>query len=395
MTNRLIQGFDMFSTTNNPTVPFFTEADTANLLGFRPPFNSDPATWFINSVAANEGPAIEASVVRINGKSLRLDRPYQGATYNPQFNGSKHLDFTKTFPQSNRAVLGFALNINTPPETDIPLVQFLYDNGAEGEQLSLWLTPTGRLYIGTSDFDITDDSVQTNTPLPSASTAAGVFRYNRFVYLEIDLSLNATAGPTVRLYVNGNNVLTASGSNFRKEPSAFLDAVSIVNPHNGYWGATGAFTMYLDDIYITTGVAHYGPQHIALLVPSSTIISSWSTTGIAAHLILDDSFNPASTGNYVFNNAANNRDVYAVQDAGAEFVSITAVAPTGLFSIDSGSDLLKLSIRDEITLTQRDASVVIDSIDIEFKQTFFATNANSEAWTNARLDQLQLVMDLS
>lgn len=397
MTLRLIQGFDFFSTTNDPTVPYLDETDAERLLGFRAPYNNDGATWFINSAAANEGLSIEASTVRIDGKSLEIARTYEGATYNPQFQGSKHLDFTKTFTQSDRAVIGFALLIDKAPTSDIPLVQFLYDNSGEGEQCSLWLTPTGRFYLGSTDFDITDDTVQANTAIGTAQSATGVFRFNKFVYLELDLNFNTTL-PTFTLYVNGTSVLTLNSSAARKSSASSIDGVSIISPHNQYFGTSIDYTMYIDDIYITTDEAPYGPQHIVCTYPNTTETDNWVATGaFNKHDILDNEFNPASLGNYVYNDAATDKDVYGMDNIGFSVTTVTAVSPTIIASIDSGSDVLKLGIADEVSSTEltTGSSVTVDDIDPKFYQTFFTTNADAAAWTATLVNQLELVLDLN
>ena len=396
MTLHLIQGFDYFATTNDPTVPFLDETDAERLLGFRAPANNAGATWFINNAGTTEGLIIEATTARIDGKSLEIARQYEGATYNPQFHGIKHLDFTKTFTQSDRCVVGWALLIDTAPTSDIPILQFFYDNGGEAEQLSLWITPTGRFYVGNTDFDVTDDTTQANTAIGSAQSATGAFRFNTFVYLEADLDYTATL-PTLTLYVNGTAVLTVASSSMRKSSGDFIDGVSIIIPHNQYWGATGAFTAYIDDIYITTDEAPYGPQHISVLYPNSTETDNWVGSSGNKHDILDNAFDPASLTPYVYNDAADDKDVYGLDNAGASIVTITAVAPTIIASIDSGSDVLKLGIADSVSATElvSGASVTVDNTSPKFYQTFFDTNADDAAWTNTLLDQLELILDLS
>lgn len=385
-----IQGFDFYETTSDPAVPYLTADNVEKLLGFRAPANS--SSWFIDSSGSETGPEISTTEVRINGRSLKLDRQDQGSTYNPQWNGAKHLDFTRTFSQTQKACVGFATYIDTAPTTPIPIVQVLYDNGtSEAEQASLWLGPTGVLYLSSDNLNLSDDTAQSSTIITGASSGTGAFRFGRFVYVEMWVDYTVSI-PTIVVHVNGTEVINKASSACQKVAGGYITGLSIINPHNQYWSGD-AFTQYLDDIYYSTDNAILGPQHIVALEPTADSTKEWTASvGSDNYQILNDEIDPSALSNYV-SNTGTDQDIYDLQNPAVDVVAISAVAVTGLASIDTGTGNVRFTIHEGAT--EEFVSVTVDSSLPEFKQAIFEDNADDDAWTNALVTSMQMGIRIS
>ncbi len=388
MTIRLIQGFEQYETTSDPAVPYITADEVGRIFGFRDPANT--ANWFQDSGGLETGLSIDDSDARIDGRSLRFDRP-DAAPNNLVFNGQKHVDLTYSFASATRACIGFSVKFDKQPDVPIPLVQGLYDNGVtEEEQFSVWLSPTGSIFFADSSFDVSVDGVQTPTALGSGLSSSGVFRWVRHIYVEVDVDYT-TLTPTGRIYINGTQVVSVSSVSLQKTTATSLTGLSIINPNNLYF-ADDNFVQYVDDIYVTTGEAALTPQHIVMLAPSTVDTAEWTPNGGTAHSILSQLYDSSDLADYVYNTGVD-EDVYNLTDAPADIVAITAVATTGLFSVDSGSSVLQLPIYE--SGTQLNNAVTIDDTLPQFAQGVFRTNANGAAWTNALVDSMKIGLDLN
>lgn len=395
MTIRLVQGFEHILPTTVGQAQILA-SEVRQFLGFAAPINT--TDWFLDSAGAasdDAGPMIISSDARIDGQSLRIQRPNAGATYNSRYNGAYAMDLSRNLGNRNRTTVGFATKYSKEPEASIPLIQWLYDNtSSELEQASLWVSPAGAIFFSVTNFDITSTSVIAATPITGAISEISTFNFLDWQYIEVDLNYSG-ATPTATVYINGATVLTASLSGLLKASSNFVTKQSIINPQNTYF-PDDAYTMYLDDVYFQDGAFPVlGPQHIVLLEPTSTVQNEFVITGgeASSYLAVDGLFNKSDLTDYISNDAADDQEIFGMEDGPATITNITAVALGVFAAVDDGSVTYNLQFIDGADTSQ--VARVISATVPTFQQAVFKNGPDGTPWDSTALNAAQIGIEIS
>lgn len=180
------------------------------------------------------------------------------------------------FSGKNKVTVGFAVKFDTVPTESIPLLVMRYDNGAaEEEQVSLWATPTGRLYFSQTEYAAAYASMLSPVSLSGGMSVATALRYTVWNYIEVTVDYSA-ATPVGHVSLNGLPVIENYATGLlKKMTDSFISSVHFINPTNQHF-ADGAFVQSLDDIYISDGNM-IGPQQVVPLDNETNIqLGTWS-----------------------------------------------------------------------------------------------------------------------
>lgn len=256
----MIEGFEHI----DPSAQLTAEQIEYLFLGRTPDITDD---WFA-----------EGSVEHISGggrianNCLRFIRPSGTGTWKDKFGANIAFSFTP----KQRVILGFAVKYSVVPTVSIPIVRFSYDNGSdEDEQLSLWASPTGALYLSATAYNAEYALQGAPATIPAGTTAASTMRFTNWTYLELVADYSGDT-PTVSIFVNGSLVLDAAESVlFRKMDEDYISSISIINPTNAQFGGA-AFNQDIDDLYVSDN-AILGPQQIIPMF-SDTMVASTGWT---------------------------------------------------------------------------------------------------------------------
>lgn len=213
---------------------------------------------------------------RIAGNCLTFTR---GANASPSWSRDTAANLGFSFIPKQRASFGWGVRYSMAPLSPIPLALYRYDNGnGDQEQISLWATPDGKVYISTTTFnaDFASQAVGIN---PAAVSAAGTFRFTQWTYFEFVVDYSGVS-PRISVLVNGvlvlDNLVSASFLQLPDDP--FVSSVHVINPTNGHFGNAG-FWQRIDDIYLDDQITH-GPQWIVGLtngaITSNTGGGAWT-----------------------------------------------------------------------------------------------------------------------
>ncbi len=261
MTMLMIEGFEQIDPAITMTASQFQYLFLAN--------EPDVVTgWF---GGAGDGVAHHASG-RVSGNCLRFTR---GANASPSWAADTGANLGFSFTPKQKATLGWASKWSVAPTQPIPLAGFRYDAGSgDEEQISLWATADGKLYISTTSYAaLYDDLVVGINPL--AVTPSGAFRFTQWTYFEFVVNYEGTT-PTVSVRVNGVLVLDGllSDTFMQLADDPYISSAHVFNATIQHFGNVSVIHS-IDDLYIDDANTH-GPQWIVGLDnESSTLNEGW------------------------------------------------------------------------------------------------------------------------
>lgn len=259
---------------------------------------------------------------RITGyQSLHFYRSNaSGGIWDDEYAGTFGFGFTN----KNRMTVGFGLKFDIMPTKSIPILAFRNDasSGYE-EQASVWLTPQGRLFCSSADFQVWVDNQIDPVQIAASATPPGGFRFGEWNYVEVFLDYSDATAPKVSFAVNGTTVLDAAeDTGLKKLDSDYLSAVYFINPNNPYFGGA-AFHQYLDDVYITGNQDGFlGPQKAVSLDAGSLLQNEWSGGGA----LLTGKFDPALIASGVKAGNIGEVNIYAMDDLPVDIAQLNALS---------------------------------------------------------------------
>lgn len=247
MTMLMIEGFEQIST----SIDMSAEQVQYLLLAVYP---DEDSGWF-----GAAGDSVRHNTNgRVEGNCLRFTR---GANVSPSWSADTAANLGFSFRPKQKATLGWAVRYSMAPSEPIPLAGFRYDNGSgDQEQISLWATPTGKLYVSTTPYAADYDSLTIGIN-PMAVTAAGAFRFTQWTYFEFVVNYSGET-PSISVLVNGEIVLDGIESEtfIQLADDPYLSSAHIFNPTNSHFN-NESFWQSVDDIYIDDANTH-GPQWV-------------------------------------------------------------------------------------------------------------------------------------
>lgn len=262
----MIEGFEQIS----PSVNMTAEQVQYLFLALYP---DEDNGWFGDS-----GDEVRHNVNgRVGGNCLRFTR---GANASPSWSADTGANLGFSFKPKQKATLGWGVQYSTAPSEPIPLAGFRYDAGSgDQEQISLWATPDGKLYISGTPYvaDYASLSVSIN---PAAVTQSGVFRFTQWTYFELVIDYSGVV-PTLSVLVNGEIVIDGveSASFIQLANDPYVSSAHIFNPSNSHFQNL-SFWQSIDDVYIDDSATR-GPQWvIGLDNGAQTTNTGW--TGVPA-----------------------------------------------------------------------------------------------------------------
>lgn len=247
MTMLMIEGFEQISTSIDMT------AEQVQYL-FLAVYPDEDSGWF----GASGDSVMHNTNGRVEGNCLRFTR---GANASPSWSADTAANLGFSFRPKQKATLGWAAQYSQAPSEPIPLAGFRYDNGSgDQEQISLWATPDGKLYVSTTPYvaDYASLAIGIN---PMAVTAAGAFRFTQWTYFEFVVDYSGET-PSISVLVNGEIVLDGIESEtfIQLVDDPYLSSAHIFNPTNSHFD-NESFWQSVDDIYIDDANTH-GPQWV-------------------------------------------------------------------------------------------------------------------------------------
>jgi len=185
---------------------------------------------------------------RIAGNALKFVR-----------DGTPALDNTVlgfSFIPKQQMCAGFAIKFSEVPAVSIPIMSFRYYDGTDDkEQMSLWCSPDGRIFLSNADVS---ETISAPTIDVEAVSDASVVNLQAWTYIEVMLTLSG-ALPVLNVNVNGAPVLadltSATFQKFIDQP--YLSSIYFFNPATDYFNVP--YSMLLDDLYLNDS-AMLGPQ---------------------------------------------------------------------------------------------------------------------------------------
>lgn len=271
MTPILLEGFDGYNTGS------VSAAEVVSLLaGVTPDITAD---WFTESGASLS--IVNDDSRKAGGQSLRFIR---AAGTDGSFCRDDNVNIGWAFTSKTRLTCGAGFKWSTVPASAIPIMQLRYD-GADGdeEQISIWLTPTGRVFASTED--ITPRASDQVTPgiIDDTDTPSGTVRLTAWNHIEFLVDYVADV-PFVSIAVNGEIIIDEVANALLSKASASqISSVHFINAATSFFGNVG-YTMWLDDIFVATGSSTtnqiHGPQNIVWLELGGLVSSSgWTDLG--------------------------------------------------------------------------------------------------------------------
>jgi hypothetical protein len=273
MTPILLEGFDQYDTGS------ISAAEVVSILaGVTPDLVTD---WFDESGASLA--VVDDESRKPGGQSLEFVR----VSGSPgSFCRDDNVNIGWAFTSKARLTCGAGFKWSTVPTEAVPIMQLRYD-GANGdeEQISIWITPTGRVFASTED--ITPRASDQITPgiITDTDTPSRTVRFTAWNYIEFLVDYVAGV-PFVSIGINGETIVDeVANALLRKASAPLISSVHFINAATSFFGDDG-YTMWLDDIFVSTGSSNTnqlrGPQNIVWLGLGG-VISSNSWTSIAAN----------------------------------------------------------------------------------------------------------------
>jgi hypothetical protein len=209
---------------------------------------------------------------RIDGNCLEFSRIAADGVWSDKY--AANLGFS--FLPVQKLVVGFATMFDTLPTQSLPLLTLRYDNGTiNGEQLTLWATPSGSLFLASTAYTYDYSILSAPAIITSSQTPSGVFRWTQYTYLELFIDYSGVT-PLLSLLVNGQLVIQASANSaYKKMTDNYINSAHFINPSCGHFGGL-PFVQRLDDIYMSDASV-IGPQHIIGLTNGAIVANTgWS-----------------------------------------------------------------------------------------------------------------------
>lgn len=243
---------------------------------------------------------------------------------------------------------------------------------------------------------------RTNTTGTLLGTSSGhaLLTAGSWFHVQMKASLNASAGGSVEVRLNGVTVLSLTG----QTTSSVTQNVTHVG-----WGQnfTSAFYSWLtDDIYVcdtvdataTQGQPNndfLGDLRVAALLPSAAgDTTQWTPSTGANYTDVDEI--PANTTDYVSDSVTGHRDLYNLADPAGTIGSVYGVrACYYATKTDAGAATLKPVIKENTVVTVGAAQgLSYGSWTGVHSAAWFVRPSDSAAWTSADLTALQVGMDV-
>jgi hypothetical protein len=315
----LIEGFEQF----NSSFDFSWSALSEHLLALNPDINAASlGDWFADTAPE---PFCDTAQQRIAGKSLKFTRSAMNvADDSSLWDAVYGANLGFGFKNRKDICVGFGLLYDKQPDSSIPIVQFRWDAGeGEQEQMSLWLSPSGKLFCSAVDYQHQISSQAIPVVIAELATAAGAYRFGVWNYIECYLVYSEGNAPTLTLSVNGTIVLEAQTSlGLVKQSQQFISSVHIINPPNTYF--TGGYEQWIDDLYITDrGTGILGPQQVSQLTLGALVTNEWPTGNVSSGNYVDDT-------TFAQSETLGQENVYLLNGVPTGVDNITAIALTVL-----------------------------------------------------------------
>lgn len=318
MSTILLEGFEQF----NPSFNFSWVDLSEKLLALDPDetgIDQTAGLWFADGGTVN----CVADEARISGKSLRFvrtgdDVATDGSVWDAVYGTNLGFGFK---PRSDAAI-GVGLKYSAKPLSAIPAIQFRYDAGeGEQEQVSIWISPSGKLFCSSVDYQTAISDQDPPVVIPELATVAGAFRFGVWNYVEANVVYPDGGTPVLTLAVNGTIVLDAEPSAaLLKQTTGQTSSVHVINPPNTYF--IDGYTQWVDDLYITErGTGILGPQQVYAIRVNALVNDEWGTGTLTSGDYAGDT-------NFVISTTFGEANEYTLEDLPVGVDSVTAASIT-------------------------------------------------------------------
>jgi hypothetical protein len=159
-----------------------------------------------------------------------------------------------------------------------------------------------------------------------AETGPGVIALGQYYGIEIEITIGSSTG-AVQIWVNGFQVLTATGLNTQRSSNAYANQVAIGDI------ADNNLSGYFDDfrVWDSTGSSQNAPlgtdSRVVTKLPSGAgSTTQWTPNGAAANWQCVDDNPPDGDTTYVSSSTIDNVDTYAMPTAGFTAAPVTVVS---------------------------------------------------------------------
>jgi hypothetical protein len=393
MATQYLQGFEQVIPTSS-AIGQVLPNEVSDFYGFQTPETT--TDWFLNASGTQDetsGPMVTDEDARVTGQCLRIRRPNAGANQSA-FNGAHSITFTRSMADQTKVVLGVAIKYDKVPEVTVPILSFSYDDGVSTEeQLSVWASPQGALMVSAVDFDVQSITTQTPTPITDGITPNGIFNFQQWMYIEVSLDVSGLT-PQLLVALNNRIVLDIYDEEAAKASDAFINRVSIINPHNLYF-IDDAYTMYVDDIYVLDGNgdvnnAILGPQYVMFLPAGSSVEASWTVNGGATSnmMAVGKALDPADLSVFAQAGLDALNDYYKISELPLKSGQVTILAIGAFVSIDAGSDPIDLLLKagdDEDTL-----EVAVNTATPFYQASYHDKAPNGNVWSRKGIREVRV-----
>lgn len=234
------------------------------------------------------------------------------------------------FVPKQEAVFGFAVKYSDQPDKAIPIAMFKGSTATgEQEQASLWASPDGKLFFAENSYNSVYSDGDPVNYIGPATSPAGIFRFGAWQYIEMGIDYTG-ATPTVTVHINGVPILENIGDGLLKQIAGFnyVSSAHVISPCTGMFGKP--YGVFFDDMYMRSGSAFLGPQHVSKLNLGAATQNDWSGGGVIGSSIQPTPLGGVIAGNY------NERNEYALNDVdpGAGTINAIGVSIYGSSSAD-------------------------------------------------------------
>jgi hypothetical protein len=221
-------------------------------------------------------------------------------------------------------------------------------------------------------------------------TAAGVLQVDHWLWLEGDVTINATTG-AAGLWVEGTQLINATGANTAATANNSTDSVYL-----GDVGGTSG-NSFVDDFYLldTSGGSPYnarlGDVRVYTVFPTADgAVTQWTPLSGANYTNVDDGATSDEDSTYVHTGTSGNKDLYAVGDLPGTFTgSVYSVAVTArMRKDDSGVRVATATVRSGATDADGASHTLFSTYD-SFTDRFDLDPNGSVAWTATTVNALQ------
>lgn len=285
-------------------------------------------------------------------------------------------------PASAKKTIGFAYNANTYVNTN----NFsIWGDGNTTQHLTICLNTLGQweLRRGTSAGTLLATSTQ--------SWEVSVWRH-----IQIQATI-ADSGGTCIMKVDGVDWINFTGDTKNAGTNTTIDAI-------GFLGA-GSSTA-VDDLWVCNGTDDtattgrpdndfLGDLRVECLFPNGAGASTqWTPTAGANYTNVDEI--PPNTTDYVATSTSGNRDLWAVQDVGANTSTVYAIR-VGLYAAksDAGASSVKVLIRENSGTVTADSAIALSTTFTGVSGTLRKVKPAGGAWTTTDINNLQIGVELA